>query len=98
NGEIEQVANHMAQAVLSLVRDEAPASDIARLWLTEPLKGPKRYDAVIFSAVWANMFTARSPDRLATWAFHLDERSEAGSTMARFPGPSRRRASASARR
>jgi len=40
---------YMAQAVLSLVGDEAPASDIARLWLTEPLKGPKRYDAVIFS-------------------------------------------------
>jgi ethanolamine utilization protein EutA (predicted chaperonin) len=47
--EIEQVAKYMAQAVLSLVGDEVPASDIARLWLTEPLKGPKRYDAVIFS-------------------------------------------------
>ncbi|HEY1231798.1 MAG TPA: ethanolamine ammonia-lyase reactivating factor EutA [Candidatus Binatia bacterium] len=47
--EIDQVANYMAQAVLSLVRDDAPASDLARLWLTEPLTGPKRYDAVIFS-------------------------------------------------
>ncbi len=49
NGEIEQVANYMAQAVMSLVRDDEPPSDIARLWLTDPLKGPKRYEAVIFS-------------------------------------------------
>ena len=49
SAEIEQVANYMAQAILSLVRDESPSSDIAGLWLTDPLKEPKRYDAVIFS-------------------------------------------------
>ena len=49
SGEIEQVANYTAQAVLSLVRDDEPPADFASLWLTGPLKGPKHYDAVIFS-------------------------------------------------
>jgi len=49
NGEIEQLARHMAQAVLSLVQDENPKSDFAQLWLTAPLGGAKHYDAVIFS-------------------------------------------------
>jgi ethanolamine utilization protein EutA len=49
NEEIEKLAHHMAQAVISLVQDEKPSSEIARLWLTAPLSGPKNYDAVIFS-------------------------------------------------
>ena len=49
NGEIEKLAHHMAQAVISLVQDEKPSSEIARLWLTAPLSGSKNYDAVIFS-------------------------------------------------
>jgi len=49
SAEIEQLANYMAQAVLALVRDEAPTSEIAALWLTDPLKEPKHYNAVIFS-------------------------------------------------
>ena len=47
--EIDRLAHHLAQAVISLARDEKPTSEIARLWLTEPLAGPKDYDAVIFS-------------------------------------------------
>jgi ethanolamine utilization protein EutA len=49
NAEIEQIARHMAQAVLSLVQDEKPTSEFAQLWLTAPLTGPKNYDAIIFS-------------------------------------------------
>ena len=49
NAEIEQLANHMAQAVLSLTQDEKPSAEFARLWLTAPLSGPKQYDGVIFS-------------------------------------------------
>jgi ethanolamine utilization protein EutA len=49
NAQIEQLANHMAQAVLSLTQDEKPSAEFARLWLTAPLSGPKRYDAIIFS-------------------------------------------------
>jgi ethanolamine utilization protein EutA len=47
--QIEQLADHMAQAVLSLAQDETPKSEFAQLWLTAPISGPKNYDAVIFS-------------------------------------------------
>ena len=46
---IERVAVHMASAILALIRDEKPAAEIAALWLTEPLEGPKEYDAIVFS-------------------------------------------------
>ena len=46
---IERLADHMARAVLSLARDENPAPELEKLWLTPPLSGPKSYDAVIFS-------------------------------------------------
>jgi len=49
NVESERLANHMAAVVISLVQDEKPSSEIARLWLTAPFSGPKDYDAVIFS-------------------------------------------------
>jgi ethanolamine utilization protein EutA len=39
----------MAKAVLALVRDDNPAPEFTQLWLTPPLRGPKNYDAVIFS-------------------------------------------------
>jgi len=46
---IEQLASHMAQAILSLTKDEKPKIEFAQLWLTAPLAGAKNYDAVIFS-------------------------------------------------
>ncbi|HYT56139.1 MAG TPA: ethanolamine ammonia-lyase reactivating factor EutA [Verrucomicrobiae bacterium] len=49
NAEVERLANHMAQAILSLAQDEKPTSELAQLWLTAPLSGAKNYDAVIFS-------------------------------------------------
>ena len=49
NAEIEQLANYLAQATLSLAQDEEPAAELAQLWLTAPLSGAKKYDAVIFS-------------------------------------------------
>ena len=49
NAEVERLANYMAQAILSLTQDEEPASEVAQLWLTAPLSGVKKYDAVIFS-------------------------------------------------
>src|SRR5215475_9449747 len=49
NAEIERVANHMAQAVLSLTRDAKARTEFEQLWLTAPLGGAKNYDAVIFS-------------------------------------------------
>ena len=49
NAEIERLANYMAQAILSLAQDEEPTSELAQLWLTAPLSGAKKYDAVIFS-------------------------------------------------
>jgi ethanolamine utilization protein EutA len=49
NGDIEQLANRMARAILSLAQDEKPDAEFARLWLTAPLGGPKQADAVIFS-------------------------------------------------
>ncbi|MGE5818373.1 MAG: ethanolamine ammonia-lyase reactivating factor EutA [Deltaproteobacteria bacterium] len=49
SAEIERLAGHMAQAVLSLVRDEKPPAEFAQLWLTSPISGAKNYDAVIFS-------------------------------------------------
>jgi ethanolamine utilization protein EutA len=49
NAEIEQLASHMAQAVLSLTQDEKPRTEFAQLWLTAPMSGAKNYDAVIFS-------------------------------------------------
>jgi ethanolamine utilization protein EutA len=48
-GELERVANHMAQAVLSLAQHENPPADFAQLWLTAPLNGARKYDAVVFS-------------------------------------------------
>jgi ethanolamine utilization protein EutA (predicted chaperonin) len=47
--EIERLANHMAQAVLSLAHDEKPTTEFEQLWLTLPISGPKNYDAIIFS-------------------------------------------------
>ena len=47
--EIEQLADHMTRAVLSLARDENPIDEFNHLWLTAPLNKPKSYDAVIFS-------------------------------------------------
>src|SRR4030095_4309548 len=47
--EMERLAHHMAQAVLSLAKDEKPKSEFERLWLTPPISGLKNYDAVIFS-------------------------------------------------
>jgi ethanolamine utilization protein EutA len=47
--QIERLAEHMAAAVLTLLRDEKPPSDFEQLWLTPALSGPKSYDAVIFS-------------------------------------------------
>jgi len=49
DSEIDQLANHMAETVLSLTRDEKPRSEFEQLWLTARLNGPKNYDAVIFS-------------------------------------------------
>jgi ethanolamine utilization protein EutA len=49
NAQVERLADHMAQAVLSLVQDEKPTSEFAQLWLTAPLTDPKNYDAIIFS-------------------------------------------------
>ena len=49
NAQVERVANYMAQAVLSLAQDEDPTSELARFWLTAPLSGAKKYNAVIFS-------------------------------------------------
>ena len=49
NEEIERLVSHMAQAILSLAQDEEPASELAQLWLTAPLSGAKKYDAIIFS-------------------------------------------------
>ena len=37
DADIERLANHMAQAILSLTQDEEPASEFAQLWLTAPL-------------------------------------------------------------
>ena len=49
DAEIERLADHMAQAVLSLIHGEKPTAEFDQLWLTEPLSGLNRYDAVIFS-------------------------------------------------
>ncbi len=47
--EIDRLANHMAEAVVSLTRDQEPRAELAQLWLTASPGGPKQYDAVIFS-------------------------------------------------
>jgi len=47
--QIERLADHTAQAVLTLAQDDKPAAELEQLWLTPPLSGPKSYDAVIFS-------------------------------------------------
>ena len=49
SAQVERIANYMAQAVLSLAQDEEPTSELARFWLTAPLSGAKKYNAVIFS-------------------------------------------------
>lgn len=49
NAEIERLTNHMAQAVVSLTREEKPPAEFAPLWLTSPTSGTKNYDAIIFS-------------------------------------------------
>ena len=45
----ERLADRMAVAVLTLAREEKPAPEFERLWLTPSLNGAKRYDAVVFS-------------------------------------------------
>jgi len=49
HAEIERLATHMAETVVSLTRDQEPRAELAKLWLTAPPSGPKQYDAVIFS-------------------------------------------------
>ncbi len=48
-GAIDQLAAHMAESILSLVQEKTPRAEFEGLWLTAPLAGAKRYDAVIFS-------------------------------------------------
>jgi ethanolamine utilization protein EutA len=47
--QVERLAEHMAKAVLALVAQEEPPPEFEGLWLTPPLGGAKRYDAVVFS-------------------------------------------------
>ena len=47
--EIERLGDHMAQALITLIRDEQTAPELEKLWLTPPLSGPRSYDAVVFS-------------------------------------------------
>ena len=47
--QIERLAEYMAGAVLVLARDEKPAPEIEKLWLTPVLSGARIYDAVVFS-------------------------------------------------
>jgi ethanolamine utilization protein EutA len=47
--QIGRLADHMARAILTLARDENPAPELERLWLTPALRGAKSYDAVVFS-------------------------------------------------
>jgi ethanolamine utilization protein EutA len=47
--QIERLADYMASAVLVLARDEKPAPEIEKLWLTPALSGARIYDAVVFS-------------------------------------------------
>jgi len=47
--ELVRLGEHMARVVLSLVQDENPEPELAALWLTLPLSGPKSYDMAIFS-------------------------------------------------
>src|SRR4029077_7451075 len=47
--QIEQLADQMAVAVLTLVHDEKPAPEFEQLWLTPALSGAKSYDAIVFS-------------------------------------------------
>ena len=47
--DVAKLANHMARALLALVRDDQPGAEVESLWLTPPLAGPKTYDAVVFS-------------------------------------------------
>jgi ethanolamine utilization protein EutA len=47
--QIARLAEYMVRAVLALARDEEPATEFKRLWLTPALSGAKNYDAVVFS-------------------------------------------------
>jgi ethanolamine utilization protein EutA len=47
--EIERLAEHVAQAVISLIKDPKPSEECQGLWLTPELDLAKRYDAIIFS-------------------------------------------------
>ena len=49
NAAIDQLASHMAEAILNLTQAEKPRTEFTQLWLTAPLAGPNQYDAVIFS-------------------------------------------------
>lgn len=46
---LDQLADHMARAVLSLAQDDNTGPELQNLWVTQPLNIPKSYDAVVFS-------------------------------------------------
>lgn len=46
---LDKMAEWMAQAVLSAVRDDSPPEEVQDLFLTRPLSLPKRYNGIVFS-------------------------------------------------
>ena len=97
--DIERLANHMAQAILSLAQDEQPASELAQLWLTAPLSGAKKYDAVIFSGGVGEYVYGKESKSFGDLGAPLGQALAASTKQtARCAGRSRPRASASAPR
>jgi len=47
--QLDRMANWMADAVLSAVRDDPVPDEVERLFVTPPMSLPKRYDGIVFS-------------------------------------------------
>ena len=99
DAEIERLANHMAQAILSLTQDEKPTSEFDQLWLTAPLSGANEYDAVIFSGGVGEYVYGKESKSFGDLGAPLGRAlRRSNKSTARCAGRSCRRASASAPR
>ncbi len=71
--QIDRLADHMAQAILTLSREQKPSSELEQLWLTSPLRGSKSCDAVIFSGGVGEYIYGKESNSFGDLGAHLGQ-------------------------
>ena len=83
--DIERLAGHMADAVLTLARGDAAAPELAQLWLSPPLDHGAECDAVVFSGGVSEYVYGQEHEPHGDLGAPLGKALRAASTTARCP-------------